>query len=157
LASVGGFIAGDEKVINYIKHKARSLIFSASMPPASVASVMGALEVIESEPELVKSLIAKTKYTISKLQTLGFDIGTTQTPIIPIYIRDNDKTFMITKMLLEDGMFVNPIVSPAVPSELSLIRLSLMDNHSYEQIDAGIDKILNVFKIVGIELNVLVK
>ncbi len=157
LASVGGFVAGDEKVINYIKHKARSLMFSASMPPASVASVMGALEVIEKQPELVENLNKKTKYTIAKLQNLGFDIGKTETPIIPIYIRDNDKTFVITKMLLEDGMFVNPILSPAVPSESSLIRLSLMDNHSYEQIDSAIDKLLNVFKRVGVELNVLVK
>jgi 8-amino-7-oxononanoate synthase len=151
LASVGGFIAGDEKTIDYIRHNARSLMFSASMPPASVASVIAALEIIMEEPNRIQTLWDNTNYAIQKFRTLGFDIGKTESPIIPIYIRDNEKTFLLTKMLLEEGVFVNPVVSPAVPTQSTLIRFSLMATHTIEQIDTAIDKIAKTYKKLNVK------
>lgn len=151
LASVGGFIAGNEKTIDYIRHNARSLMFSASMPPASAASVIAALEIIKEEPNRIQTLWDNTNYAIQKFRTLGFDIGKTESPIIPIYIRDNEKTFLLTKMLLEDGVFVNPVVSPAVPTQSTLIRFSLMATHTIEQIDTAIDKIAKTYKKLNVK------
>ena len=151
LASVGGFIAGDEKTIDYIRHNARSLMFSASMPPASAASVIAALEIIKEEPNRIQTLWDNTNYAIQKFRTLGFDIGKTESPIIPIYIRDNEKTFLLTKMLLEEGVFVNPVVSPAVPPQSTLIRFSLMATHTIEQIDTAIDKIAKTYKKLNVK------
>lgn len=151
LASVGGFIAGDEKTIDYIRHNARSLMFSASMPPASAASVIAALEIIKEEPNRIQTLWDNTNYAIQKFRTLGFDIGKTESPIIPIYIRDNEKTFLLTKMLLEEGVFVNPVVSPAVPPQSTLIRFSLMATHTIEQIDIAIDKIAKTYKKLNVK------
>lgn len=141
LASLGGFIAGDADTIDFLKHKARSLIFSASMPPSSVASVIAALEIIQSEPERIEQLWANTRYAMQLLHEEGFDTGVTESPIIPVYVRDNYKTFLITKMLQEDGIFVNPVVSPAVPSDLSLIRFSLMATHTFSQIEEAVEKL----------------
>lgn len=144
LASLGGFVAGDEATIDYLKHKARSLIFSASMPPAAVASTLAALDIIQSEPERIAQLWDNTRYTMQLLKDEGFDTGVTESPIIPIYVRDNHKTFMLTKMLQEEGVFVNPVVSPAVPSEASLIRFSLMATHTASQIEEAIEKLAKV-------------
>ena len=141
LASLGGFIAGDAATVDYLKHKARSLIFSASMPPSAVASVISALEIIQSEPERIEQLWANTRYAMQLLHEEGFDTGVTESPIIPVYIRDNYKTFYITKMLQENGIFVNPVVSPAVPSDSSLIRFSLMATHTYSQIEQAVEKL----------------
>ena len=141
LASLGGFIAGDAPTVDYLKHKARSLIFSASMPPSAVASVIAALEIIQSEPERIEQLWANTRYAMQLLHEEGFDTGVTESPIIPVYIRDNYKTFYITKMLQEDGIFVNPVVSPAVPSDSSLIRFSLMATHTFSQIEEAVEKL----------------
>ena len=141
LASLGGFAAGSKDVIEFMKHKARALIFSASMTPASAASVIAALEIIQSEPERMEKLWANTRYAMQLLQESGFDTGITESPIIPVYVRDNLNTFQLTKMLLEDGVFVNPVVSPAVPSDSSLIRFSLMATHSFDQIEEAIDKL----------------
>lgn len=141
LASLGGFIAGDASTVDYLKHKARSLIFSASMPPSAVASVIAALEIIQSEPERIEQLWANTRYAMQLLHEEGFDTGVTESPIIPVYIRDNYKTFYITKMLQEDGIFVNPVVSPAVPSDSSLIRFSLMATHTFNQIEEAVEKL----------------
>jgi 8-amino-7-oxononanoate synthase len=151
LASLGGFAAGDEETIDYLKHKARSLVFSASMPPASVASVIAALEIIQSEPERIEQLWANTRYTMKLLQEEGFDLGETESPIIPIYIRDNNKTFLLTKMLQEEGIFVNPVVSPAVPPEASLIRFSLMATHTFAQIEEAVEKLSKVAAILDIK------
>ncbi|MCX2430142.1 MULTISPECIES: serine palmitoyltransferase [unclassified Pedobacter] len=153
LASLGGFIAGDAQTIEYIKHRARSLMFSASMPPAAVASVIAALDIIESEPERIDKLWDNTNYAKKLLMESGFDIGHSNSPILPIYIRDNTKTFMITNILQENGVFVNPVVSPAVPSDSSLIRFSLMATHSFEQIETAVEKIEAAFKAVNIELD----
>ncbi len=141
LASIGGFIASDKETINYLKHNSRSLIFSASITPASTASVLAALDIIIREPERVEKLWTNTNYALDNLKVMGFDVGHTESPIIPLYVRDNLKTFKITKMLMDDGIFVNPVVSPAVSSDASLIRFSLMATHTFEQIDYALDKI----------------
>ncbi|WP_316804226.1 serine palmitoyltransferase [Pedobacter nototheniae] len=152
LASLGGFIAGDAETIEFIKHRARSLMFSASMPPSAVASVIAALDIIESEPERIDKLWQNTEYAKKLLLQAGFDIGHSNSPIIPVYIRDNTKTFMITNILQQNGVFVNPVVSPAVPSDSSLIRFSLMATHSFEQIETAIEKLSEAFKTVNSNL-----
>ncbi|ASU33930.1 serine palmitoyltransferase [Mucilaginibacter xinganensis] len=150
LASLGGFIASDKDTIDYIKHRARSLMFSASMPPGSVASVIAALDIIESEPERITKLWDNTNYATKLLLEEGFDLGPTESPILPIYVRDNEKTFLVTKYLQDAGIFVNPVVSPAVPSDSSLLRFSLMATHTFDQIDEAIEKIAKAFKEVGV-------
>ncbi|MGP8214527.1 MAG: serine palmitoyltransferase [Bacteroidia bacterium] len=146
LASLGGFIAGSSELINFLRHNARSLIFSASIPPAAAASAMKALEIIGNEPERIAALWRNTHYAMKLLSDAGFDTGHTVTPIIPIYVRNNEKTFLFTKMLNEEGVFVNPVVSPAVKSHDSLIRFSLMATHTFPQIDFAIDKIVKIAK-----------
>lgn len=150
LASLGGFVAADQSVIDYLKHNARSLIFSASATPASVASASAALDLIVEEPWRLDTLWDNTHYTAEQLRKSGFEIGNSATPIIPIYIRDNQKTFLFTKMLLEEQVFVNPVVSPAVPSDSSLIRFSLMATHTKEQIEFAIAKMNKVADKLGI-------
>jgi 8-amino-7-oxononanoate synthase len=150
LASLGGFIASDAETIDYLKHRARSLVFSASMTPGSVASVIAALDIIESEPERITKLWDNTRYAMKLLLDEGFDLGPTESPILPIYIRDNHKTFLVTKYLQSEGIFVNPVVSPAVPSDSSLLRFSLMAPHTFAQIDEAVEKIAKAFKEVGV-------
>jgi 8-amino-7-oxononanoate synthase len=146
LASLGGFVASDHATIDYLKHHARSLIFSASMPPATVASVLAALHLIEAEPERIEKLWVNTNYATKLMLAEGFDLGLTESPILPIYIRDNDKTFMVTKYLHDKGVFVNPVVSPAVLPEASLLRFSLMATHTFAQIDEAVEKTVKAFK-----------
>jgi 8-amino-7-oxononanoate synthase len=151
LASLGGFAAGDHATIDYLKHQARSLMFSASMTPSTVASVLAALDIIEAEPERIEKLWANTNYATQLLLAEGFDLGLTESPILPIYIRDNNKTFMVTKQLHDKGVFVNPVVSPAVLPEASLLRFSLMATHTFAQIDEAVEKIAKVFTQAGIQ------
>lgn len=151
LASLGGFIAGTGETIEFVKHRARSLMFSASMPPAAVASVIAALDIIESEPGRIDQLWANTNYAKKLLLEAGFDLGHTDSPIIPIYIRDNDKTFLITNILSNNGIFVNPVVSPAVPSDSSLIRFSLMATHTFAQIEEAVEKIAAAAKEIQVK------
>jgi 8-amino-7-oxononanoate synthase len=139
LASLGGFVAADYDLINYLKHNSRALIFSASMTPAAAASALAALEIIQDEPERIEKLWANTNYAMEQLRAAGFEIGHTESPILPIYIRDDLKTFQFARMMAEDGVFVNPVVSPAVRSSDSLIRFSLMATHTIEQIDRAIE------------------
>ena len=150
LASIGGFIAGSKELINYLQHTARSLIFSASLPPASAASVIAALDIIEENTGLVEKLWENTHYAQTRFNELGMDVGKSETPIIPIYIRDNDKAFIISKMLLDNGVFINPVISPAVRPEDSLLRFALMATHTTSQIDEAIDKIHAAGKELGI-------
>src|SRR5476651_522604 len=150
LASLGGFIASDAATIDYLKHRARALMFSASMTPGSVASVIAALDIIESEPERIAKLWDNTHYAMKLLVEEGFDLGPTESPILPIYVRDNEKTFAVTKHLQSSGVFVNPVVSPAVPSDSSLLRFSLMATHTFDQIDEAVEKIAKAFKEVGV-------
>ncbi|MFH1295646.1 MAG: pyridoxal phosphate-dependent aminotransferase family protein [Bacteroidota bacterium] len=150
LASIGGFIASDQDTINYIKHHSRSLIFSASITPASAAAVMAALEVIRQEPERIRKLWSLTHYAIDQFKNRGFDIGHTVTPIIPIYVRDTMKTLMLTRMLLDEGIFVNPVIAPAVSKDAALIRFSLMATHTMEQLDSALDSFQRLGKKLGI-------
>jgi 8-amino-7-oxononanoate synthase len=149
-ASLGGFIAADKEVINYIKHNSRSLIFSASMTPSSVATVLAAIEIMENEPERIKHLWDITEYALNGFKSMGFNTGKTESPIIPLFIGDDVKALQLTMQLLEDGVFVNPVVSPAVPKEDSLIRYSLMATHTKEQVDISIEKITKAAKSLGI-------
>jgi len=152
LASLGGFVAGDREVIDFLKHKARALIFSASMTPASTASVIAALDIIQEEPQRINKLWDNTNHMLMLLQEQGFDTGETQSPIIPVHIGDNHKTFLFTKALQDKGVFVNPVVSPAVPSESSLIRLSLMATHSFSQIEEAVEKMKETALMLGLDL-----
>lgn len=145
-AALGGFIATDSVTANYLRHNSRSYIFSASITPASTAAVNAALDIMESEPERIEHLWKITNYALDGFRNIGCEIGHTSTPIIPLFIRDNDKTFAVTRDLLEDGIFVNPVVSPAVPSQDSLIRFSLMATHTIEQVDRVLECIQKVFK-----------
>ena len=145
-ASLGGFVATDSVTANYLRHNSRSYIFSASITPASTAAVSAALDIMESEPERIENLWKLTNYALDGFRNIGCEIGNTSTPIIPLFIRDNEKTFRITRDLFEEGVFVNPVVSPAVPSNSTLIRFSLMATHTKEQLDYAIEKIEKSFK-----------
>jgi len=150
LASIGGFIAADFDTINYLKHYARSLIFSASIAPSNAASVIAAIDLIEQEPERIDRLWKNTNHAKQRLIDAGFITGHSETPIIPIFVGDEMKTFMMTRALLDEGVFVNPVINPAVPKGDELIRFSLMATHTIDQIDQGIDKIIGVSKQLGI-------
>jgi len=150
LASLGGFIAADKEIINYLKHTSRSLIFSASMTPSSAATVLAALDIMESEPERIQHLWDLTNYALKAFREKGFDTGKSETPIIPLFIRNDITALQMTKILLDDGIFVNPVVSPGVPKEDSLIRFSLMATHTFEQLDIAIEKISNAAARLGV-------
>ncbi|KXK39776.1 MAG: pyridoxal phosphate-dependent aminotransferase family protein [Saprospiraceae bacterium] len=150
LASIGGFIAADHDTINYLKHNARSLVFSASIAPANAASVLAAVNLIEQEPERITTLWDNTHYAMAALKNAGFDTGHSVTPIIPIMIRDDYKTFQLTKLGLDRGVFVNPVVSPAVPSTSALIRYSLMATHTKDQIDQSVEILSKIAHEIGV-------
>jgi 8-amino-7-oxononanoate synthase len=150
LASIGGFIAGNEDVIHYIKHFARSLIFSASPPPSTVASVNAALDIIEREPERIKNLWKNTHYMLKGLKDLGFDTGTSETPIIPVFVGDDETAFKMAMMLHDEGIFANVAVSPAVPNGKALIRTSYMATHTQEHLDRVLDAFQKVGKALGL-------
>ena len=149
-ASLGGFIAGDKEVISYIKHTSRALIFSASMPPATVAAVQAALEVMQSEPEIQENLWRNTKFLTGALQSLGFDTGHTQTPIIPIIVGDDIRTAIFWKRLFDAGIFSNCVIAPAVPEGGQRIRTSLMATHSLEDLQIVVEECERIGKDLGI-------
>lgn len=149
-ASLGGFIATDKEITNFLRHHSRSYIFTASITPASTAAVMAALDIMESEPEIQDHLWELTNFALDGFRQMGCEIGNTSTPIIPLFVRDNNKTFAITRDLLEDGIFVNPVVSPAVAPHDTLIRFSLMSTHTRAQVETALEKIEKVFKAYGI-------
>jgi len=151
LASIGGFIAGREEVVHYIKHVARSLIFSASPPPSTVASVNAALDIIEREPERIQQLWKNTHYMLKGFKELGFDTGTSNTPIIPVIVGEDETAFKMAMMLHAEGVFANVAVSPAVPTGKALIRTSYMATHTQEHLD----KVLDAFKKVGRQLGLI--
>lgn len=144
LAGVGGFVVGDRKVIDWIKHKARSLIFSAAPPPASVASVAKALEVMVREPERRQRLWEITDYMKREFTTLGFDTGESASPVIPLVVGEDLTSFQMTRRLQEEGVFVNPVVSPAVPPGRAMIRTSYMATHSPDHLDRALEAIAKV-------------
>ena len=145
-ASLGGFIAADKDTINYLRHHARTYIFSASCTPASIAAANASLDIMLSEPERIENLWELTNYALNGFRQMGCEIGHTSTPIIPLYIRDNDLTFKIVKELFDAGIFVNPVVSPAVASQDTLIRFSFMATHTKEQLDYALEIIQKLFK-----------
>jgi 8-amino-7-oxononanoate synthase len=150
-ASLGGFIAGEADVVDYIKHKARSLIFSASIPAANAAAALAALQVMKEEPERIERVNQIGAYMREEYGKLGFDTGDSVTPVIPIIIGDNDLTFMTWKRLFEEGVFVNPVISPAVSQGRQLLRTSYMATHTDEQLD----QVLATFEKVGKELGLI--
>ena len=154
LASIGGFIASDAHTVEYIKHNSRSLIFSASPTPAAVAAALASLDIIESDDSLRLQLLNNTQYAIAAFKSLGFNTGKTETPIIPLYIGDDKKTYELTNLLLSKGVFVNPVVAPAVSPENSMIRFSLMATHTREQIDKAIDTIYQCAKKLEVPLSI---
>lgn len=151
LASIGGFVVASEEVVHYMKHTSRPLIFSASPPPASVAAVIAALEIIEQEPERRDRLWGNTRRMMTALKDLGFDIGVAQTPIVPLVMGEMEKAFMMWKMLGQKGVFVNPVVPPAVPPGRCLIRTSFMATHTPEQLE----RVLTIIESAGRELGVI--
>jgi len=151
LASIGGFISGSEKVVHYIKHFARALIFSASPPPASVAAVSAAIDIIDNEPERIERLWKNTRKMLEGLKDLGFQVGPSETPIIPILVGDNETAFKMSMMLQEEGVFANVAVSPAVPEGKALIRTSYMATHTEEQLD----RVLAAFEKSGRALGLI--
>ena len=149
-ASIGGFVAGPEPVIHYLRHHARSLIFSASMPPAAVATVLAALDVIEGEPERRKRLWEITHRMMGGFRSMGFEIGPTQTPIIPIMVGPMDKTFMFWKAVFDAGVFTNPVMPPAVPENSCRLRTSYIATHTDDQLDYVLDTFGKVGKKLGV-------
>lgn len=145
-ASLGGFIATDKEITNYLRHNSRSYIFTASITPASTAAALKAIDIMIAEPERQENLWKLTNFALEGFRNMGCEIGNTSTPIIPLFIRDNFKTFSITRDLLNEGIFVNPVVSPAVAPQDTLIRFSLMATHSKEQVEMALEKIQKVFR-----------
>lgn len=151
LASVGGFIAADEDSIGYLKHKSRALIFSASLPPASTASVLAAIKIMKEEPERIQQLWDNTNYMMNEFHKMGYNTGTSCSPVIPLHVGDMMVAFKMWKRLGEEGVFINPVIPPAVPPNSCLIRCSFMATHTKQQLDFALEK----FKQIGIELSVI--
>jgi 7-keto-8-aminopelargonate synthetase-like enzyme len=151
LASIGGFIAGDEQTIHYIQHLARSFAFSASLPAANAAAALAALDIIESEPEHVERLWDNAEYMRAGLHRLGYDTGTSNTPVIPLIIRDEYRTVLAWHALIEEGVYTNPVVSPGVPPTSSLLRTSYMASHTKEHLDRA----LRALEVVGHNLDLI--
>lgn len=150
LASIGGFIAADKSIINWLRHNARTYIFSASDTPAATACAMEALHIIQQEPERIKALWDVTDYALRRFREAGFEIGETQSPIIPLYVRDVDKTFLVTKMAFDAGVFINPVIPPACAPQDTLVRVALMATHTHEQVDRAVEALVGVFKKLDI-------
>lgn len=146
LASIGGCIAADKNIINWLRHTTRSYIFSASNTPAATAAALEALHILQQEPERIKNLWDVTNYALKRFRDAGFEIGDTESPIIPLYVRDAVKTFQATKLAFEKGIFINPVVPPACAAQDTLIRFSLMATHTREQVDLGVNILIDVFK-----------
>ena len=151
LASIGGFLAGTEQVMHFIRHHSRPLIFTASLPPSNTAGVLAALAVMQSEPERRERLWSNTRRLHEGFRSLGFEIGPTETPIVPVLIGPMDKTFLMWRQLYDAGVFTNPVMPPAVPPSLCRLRTSVMATHTFEQIDFC----LEAFSRIGRELGVI--
>ena len=150
LASIGGFIASDSDTINYLKHSCRTYIFSASDTPAATAAAMEALHILQQEPERLEALWDVTRYALSRFREEGFEIGDTESPIIPLYVRDIEKTFAVTKAAFEAGVFINPVIPPACAPQDTLVRFALMANHTKEQVERGVQALKKIFVELGI-------
>ena len=146
LASIGGFIAGDADTINYLRHTCRTYIFSASDTPAATAAAMEALHILKSEPERIEALWKVTKYALKRFREEGFEIGDTESPIIPLYVHDIDKTFLVTKLAFDAGVFINPVIPPACAPQDTLVRFALMATHTEEQVERGVQALTKIFR-----------
>ena len=145
LASIGGFIASDSDTINYLRHTCRTYIFSASNTPAATAAAMEALHIIRREPERIERLWDVTNYALKRFREEGFEIGETESPIIPLYVRDVEKTFLVTKLAFDAGVFINPVIPPACAPQDTLVRFALMATHTKEQVERGVQALKKVF------------
>lgn len=150
LASIGGFIAANKTIINWLRHNARTYIFSASATPASTACAREALRIIKQEPERIQALWDVTNYALKRFREEGFEIGATESPIIPLYVRDVQKTFIVTKRAFDEGVFINPVIPPACSPQDTLVRFALMATHTHEQVDRGIAALTKVFRELDI-------
>lgn len=150
LASIGGFITADSTIINWIRHTCRTYIFSASNTPAATAAALEALRIIQAEPERIAALWDVTNYALVKFREAGFEIGDTESPIIPLYVRDTEKTFAATMMAFEEGVFINPVIPPACAPQDTLVRVALMATHTKEQVDLAVEKLSKVFRELGV-------
>lgn len=150
LASIGGFIASDSDTINYLRHTCRTYIFSASDTPAATAAAMEALHIIQEEPERIQKLWAVTKYALRRFREEGFEIGDTESPIIPLYVRDATKTFLVTKLAYDNGVFINSVIPPACAPQDTLVRFALMATHTEEQVERGVQILKKIFVEQGI-------
>ncbi len=150
LASIGGFIAADFDTINYLRHTCRTYIFSASNTPAATAAAKEALHIIRTEPERREKLWETTKYALRRFREEGFEIGDTESPIIPLYVRDVDKTFLVTKLAFDNGVFINPVIPPACAPQDTLVRFALMATHTQEQVERGVNVLKKIFVEQGI-------
>ena len=150
LASIGGFIAGDADNINYLRHTCRTYIFSASNTPAATAAAMEALHILQQEPERLENLWEVTKYALERFREEGFEIGDTESPIIPLYVRDIEKTFLVTKLAFDAGVFINPVIPPACAPQDTLVRFALMANHTKDEVDRGVKALKKIFVEQGI-------
>ena len=150
LASIGGFIAADSIIINYLRHNVRTYIFSASCTPAATACALEALHILRSEPERLEALWDVTHYALQRFREEGFEIGLTQSPIIPLYVRDMEKTFRITQRAFEEGVFINPVIPPACAPQDTLVRFALMASHTREQVEEGVQILSKIFRQEGI-------
>ncbi|MBQ3765641.1 MAG: aminotransferase class I/II-fold pyridoxal phosphate-dependent enzyme [Bacteroidales bacterium] len=150
LASIGGFIAADKVIINYLRHTSRTYIFSASATPAATASALEALHIIQQEPERIAALWEVTNYALAKFREAGFEIGETESPIIPLYVRDLEKTFTVTKRAFDEGVFINAVIPPACAPQDTLVRFALMATHTKEQVDRAVTALTKVFKELDI-------
>ena len=146
LASIGGFIAGDADTINYLRHTCRTYIFSASNTPSATAAAMEALQINRTEPERIEKLWDGTKYALKRFSEEGFEIGDTESPIIPLYVRDVEKTFVVTARAFDEGVFINPVIPPACAPQDTLVRFALMATHTEEQVERGVQILKKVFK-----------
>ena len=150
LASIGGFVASDWDTINYLRHTARTYIFSASDTPAATAAAIEALHIIQEEPERIQHLWDVTHYALKRFREEGFEIGDTESPIIPLYVRDSYKTFLVTKLAFDRGVFINPVIPPACAPQDTLVRFALMATHSKEQVERGVEILKQIFVEQGI-------
>ncbi len=150
LASIGGFIAADSVIINYLRHTSRTYIFSASDTPAATACALEALHIIQQEPERIQALWEVTNYALARFREAGFEIGDTESPIIPLYVRDLEKTFMVTKRAFDEGVFINAVIPPACAPQDTLVRFALMATHTKEQVDRAVAALTQVFKELDI-------
>ena len=150
MASIGGFIAGDKDTINYLRHTVRTYIFSASNTPAATAAALEALHIVKKEPERIEKLWKVTNYALKRFREEGFEIGETESPIIPLYVHDVDKTFQVTKLAFDNGVFINPVIPPACAPQDTLVRFALMATHTEEQVERGVQILKKVFQDLGI-------